>query len=1411
MEIRVLGDLTIDGGRLTPKERTLLAVLVLRSGNVVSPSELADAVWGDDVPATWRKQLQAFVVHIRRALGSAAVGTTRAGYRLRVDGDSIDAVRFEGLLDTAAAHRANGDPARAVDVIERALALWSGRPYSDLGEWPPAVIEADRLEEIRVIAEEDLLMARLENGEHQAVVPDAERHVRSDPLRERAWAILATALYRSGRQADALAALRAARTRLADELGISPGSELTALESSILNQDVALEAPSTVPVIDASCPYRGLQPFGTEDADEFFGRDADVRAALERLAGSAFLAISGASGSGKSSLLLAGIVPALRARGEQVVVIGTGAAPLDRIREALVDRAGTVVVIDQFEELFHSGLPESHIEAVGASIAAAVAAGRRVIVAVRADFLSACAAAPGIGPLFAGGVYLVGPLTPGGLRSAIEEPAALAGLRLEPGLVELILRDAAGAPGVLPHVSHALVETWARREGSTLTVSGYEDSGGISGAIAKSADRLYLSLDPEARATCRSTFLRLVAIGADGAPMRRRIPIRPMRKDLAHDRVLTSLAGARLVSTEEDSLVVAHESLATAWPRLRGWLEDDAEGLRIMQALATAAESWEADGRPNEDLYRGARLSNAIAWRDTASPELTPTESAFLDASTAQERAAVDELERRAHHDRRQNRRLRAALGASVALFAVAVTAGGFVAAGSEETAEQRQTAQIEAITSTSASLRDSDRDVAALLAVEAHRRWPDDPRTRAALMGAMTSSHGLLATTQLEGIEFMSGMLIPGTRRAVVASVDGCAVYDIDSGARLYNVDLPVEASEFDTRYGPVVSGNGARVAYAEAIFDETSAQIGTRLAAADLESGARVSPTIELDVPLSSITMNHTGDLIATIDRTGAVRLIDADSGAIRTVTGTSSHPPQEATDRAGAVRFTPQGRLLYGTVEGPLQVVDPGSAAVVATIAMRAESTNVAMAIVSDTRVITTGDHWISSVDIATGRIDWTQELVTTTNDPCPWVTVSVGLRTVYCGDLFGHIDERSLDTGAPTERSFDPQHSFVGNMSVVEDGQELVVVGRRPVITRWKLDGSGAVTRVIAPGWVIRDRYSPAGSTLVVARRVDGVEWWGDYREFAVLDTRTEELAVQVPTPSFGVKWAGEATLVGDFGGVGPNRTGYLDIRSGEGFAGDPFPEQVESVWMNAPGDRMYIGQPGGEIWTIDPTTGRRIDPTMQTDGGYPVFISTSPDGSRVLVTSWNDEFTPDSILFDAGTGERIREGLVGIGRTALTARDEVATIYRLLSLARYDADTFERIGALPGAPGGLDTLNVSGDGRTLSTYSLDNRVTLYDLVGGLQLGDPIPVWGEWNYQGGGVYSGVIRADGEEFAVNVPAGIAVWDLRPSSHAEAACRMAGRDLTRDEWTAYLSELGPYRSTCGFGDTPPGAESVD
>ncbi|MFE6255815.1 BTAD domain-containing putative transcriptional regulator [Agromyces sp. NPDC057865] len=1396
MEIRVLGDLTIDSGRLSPKERSLLAVLVLRSGNVVSPSELADAVWGDDVPATWRKQVQAFVVHVRRTLGSTAIGTMRAGYRLRVDGDAIDAVRFEGLLDAAATHRTNGDPQRAVDLIERALALWGGRPYSELGDWPPAVIEAARLEEIRATAEEDLLMARLESGEHRAVVPDAERLVRNDPLRERRWAILATALYRSGRQADALAALRAARERLADELGISPGPELTALETAILNQDAALEPPVAAPVGDGDCPYRGLQPFGTEDAGEFFGRDGDVSAALARLSSSPFLAISGASGSGKSSLLLAGIVPALRARGEQVVVIGTGSAPSSRLQDALADGSGSVVVIDQFEELFHSGLPDSHIEAVGSSIAAAVAAGRRVIVAVRADFLSTCAAAPGIGPLFAESVYLVGPLRPEGLRSAIEEPAALAGLRLEPGLVELILRDAAGAPGVLPHVSHALVETWARREGSTLTVAGYEDSGGISGAIAKSADRLYLSLDPEARATCRSTFLRLVEIGADGAPMRRRIPIRPMRQDAAHERVLASLAGARLVSAEENSLVVAHESLATAWPRLRGWLEDDAEGLRTMRALATAADTWDADGRPDEDLYRGARLATATVWRETESPELTTEEAAFLDASSAKEQDELAAVEQRAARDRAQNRKLRVALGAATALFAVAVTAGGLVAASSIETARQREVAQIEALTSTSLSLRVTQPDVAALLAAEAHRRWPDDPRTRSALLGAMTGSIGLLATTRFPDLVEISGVLVPGTRTAVVVTdARDVRVVDIDSGESVRTLDIPRENAFMDSRHGPVLSGDGRRVAVVEQVLSRYRDRSNSRLVVADVTTGERLFGPVDLDFLVSTLALSPDGTVVASIDEVGVLRLIDVPSGTIRVVSGIPTHAPEYNTDRAGTIRFMPDGRLLHGTRDGALLIVDAATASVGGAVDMPAGATNVSMRVLSDTEVVTTGDRRIALIDPTEGRVLWAQEFAVDREEPCNWVTASTQLQTVYCATLWGTIEERNLGNGVPTGVVLHPQLGYVGPVDMASNGHEVVAFGRgAPVIARWMVDGSGLASHLLAPGWSVVGGYSRTDPEVVIMRR-DGDP---ASPEYAVLDTSTGEFTSRLPVPSHHVVWAGSHMLFGEFGGEGRNHMGFYDTRTGEIVTGVAMPDDLAGTFADGAGDLMFAARETGEIWSIDAATGARVEPTFDADG-FPITVSTTPDGAEVLVTVWrdgegdeNDQY--QSVVFDGRSGQPLREGLRHAAGSIFASPDVILTKWDDNQLVRLDARSFDRLGVLPAPPARVDGVSLDADGRLLSTYSLDGSVSIYDLEAGLRIGEPIPVTVESG-------SGMLRADGEQIAVNVIGGVAVWDLRPATHAEAACRMAGRDLTREEWATYLGELGDYRSTCGFG----------
>ena len=205
---------------------------------------------------------------------------------------------------------------------------------------------------------------------------------------------------------------------------------------------------------------------------------------------------------------------------------------------------------------------------------------------MRADHVASLAADPSFARLAERGMHLVTPLAGDSLRQAIEGPAEQAGLRLEHGLVDLLVRDCEGEPGALPLLSHALAETWQRRDGRVLTVEAYRATGEIRGAVARTADRLYESLPAEQRPTLRSLLMRLVSPTPDGEPMRSRVATRTLGSDADRARVLGLLVRARLVTADDDSVELAHEALARAWPRLRSWLDEDAAGQRILRHRA---------------------------------------------------------------------------------------------------------------------------------------------------------------------------------------------------------------------------------------------------------------------------------------------------------------------------------------------------------------------------------------------------------------------------------------------------------------------------------------------------------------------------------------------------------------------------------------------------------------------------------------------------------------------------------------------------------------------------------------------------------------------------------------------------------------------------------------------------------
>ena len=631
---------------MRPRSRTVLAALAVHRDRGVSADELAEAVWGEaPLPRSWHKQVQYCIWDLRKALGAEAIETIDGAYRLRAGPEGLDVIDFEALVDQGRRFAATGDADRAASSFTRALELWRGAPFADLDGWMPGRHEAARLEELRRAAEEDLVEARLAVGDHRDVVGLAERRAAEEPLRERRWAHLALAQYRCGNQADALRSLRRARHTLVEQLGIEPGAELIALEASILEQDPELAQPARGRVGE-HCPYKGLVPYDADDADLFFGRDDEIAAARVRLDNVRLLAVAGPSGSGKSSLVRAGVVPALRRQGVEAVAFVPGADPDAAFTRALASVAGhPVVVVDQFEELFARGQSPAAVSAFCHRLAEYAADRARVIITIRSDHLGDLAAQPALARLVEHGLYLVGPLGGNALRTTIEGPAAAAGLRLEAGLVDLLAREVEGEPAALPLLSHALAETWQRRDGRVLTVEGYRATGEIRGAVARSAEQLYASLPADQQHRLRSLLLRLVVSTTGGEPVRAHLDRRRLDTDAERRHVLDHLVRARLVTADESSVELAHEAVARAWPRLREWLDEDAAGQRVMHHLTGAADEWDGLGRPTGELYRGARLEAALEWRTASDPDLTDTEGAFLDASEGaahSERSGVD-------------------------------------------------------------------------------------------------------------------------------------------------------------------------------------------------------------------------------------------------------------------------------------------------------------------------------------------------------------------------------------------------------------------------------------------------------------------------------------------------------------------------------------------------------------------------------------------------------------------------------------------------------------------------------------------------------------------------------------------------------------------------------------------------
>lgn len=668
---------------------------------------------------------------------------------------------------------------------------------------------------------------------------------------------------------------------------------------------------------DLRPPYLGLSAFGTGDADRFFGRGALLETLLDRVRQHRLVAVLGASGSGKSSLLHAGLAgtgtrptvtftpgvsPIEECALRLAAFAGESAAALHReftddpaalhlhIRQALAGHpAGTdlLLVVDQFEELVTLCADAAERQAFTTALTHAATAPHsqaRVVLGVRSDFFAHCARYPELEPALGPGQVLVGPLSPGELREAIVKPAAAAHYTVESELVARLVAEAADQPGALPLISHALLETWHRRQGMALTVAGYEQTGGIRHALARTAEHAYAGLDEPQQAMARQILVRLTALGEGTEDTKRRIARTELDDTETVRAVLGALTAARLITVDHNTVEVTHEALIKHWPRLREWLAADREALRIHRQLSGDAAVWESLHRDPDALYRGTRLARTRELADTA---LTARERAFLDAGLAAESAQQSAARRRSRLLRVLVVLLAALLGATTVATVAALRANDQVTA-------QRDTVLAQQVAEEAVTLRAGKPALAAQLALAAYRLRPT-PGNRDALVSAVAIPLGH-----------------PQEVDATAFSPDGhlLATASADSRVRLWNLADPAHPTLLATITG-----------HTDAVHAVAFAPVGKVLATAGRDRTLRLWDVRDAAHPaqlavlpghrdsIYSLAYAPDGRTLATASYDHTVRLWN-----VRVPAGPVELPTLTTHVRnVKAVAFSPDSRLL------------------------------------------------------------------------------------------------------------------------------------------------------------------------------------------------------------------------------------------------------------------------------------------------------------------------------------------------------------------------------------------------------------------------------------------------------------------------------------------------------------------
>jgi DNA-binding SARP family transcriptional activator/serine/threonine protein kinase/WD40 repeat protein len=475
-------------------------------------------------------------------------------------------------------------------------------------------------------------------------------------------------------------------------------------------------------------PYKGLSAFHESDADDFFGRGDVVEELVEALSQTRFLAVVGPSGVGKSSVIRAGLVPAVRSGAiqgsdswlitdmlpgshphleleraiERIAVdlpadvrdslAGGDPNALARLQRVLPGDTETLIIIDQFEELFtmaHASVASQFLELLRTAVAMNQA---RIVVTLRADFLDRPLLYSEFGELLRESMIVLRSPNPSELAEAIAKPSEQVGVRVDPALVERIVSDVHDRPGGLPLLQFALVGLFDSRSSDLITVDSYEEIGGVTGSVARRAEALYETLESDQKSALKQVLLRLVTVIDESAPTRRRVTLAELA-DLDADPVIDVFARNRMLTFDNDpdtrlpTVEVAHEALLTQWPRLAGWIETTREDLTLSRRLDETIDDWETHDRDDAYLLTGGSLAQHEAWTSSTVLVLSKRQTEYLENSSAHDETI-----------RARSRRRRWWVTAGFGIAAAVATVFGVVAVQQAQEAEaQRLAAETEA------------------------------------------------------------------------------------------------------------------------------------------------------------------------------------------------------------------------------------------------------------------------------------------------------------------------------------------------------------------------------------------------------------------------------------------------------------------------------------------------------------------------------------------------------------------------------------------------------------------------------------------------------------------------------------------------------------------------------------------